>query len=261
MIFYLRGLGQLSPRGNAPGRWRVTGFLVGLGLMYGSLQTRFDYYAQHMFFLHRLQHLALHHLGPFLVALSAPQRAIMAGMPQAMRRGVTSRILGNRVVRGIYRVIQQPAVSALIFVGLIYLWLYPGVHFYAMLNVPLYNLMNWSMAIDGLLFWWMIFNLPRQDTSPTAYFGGRILALFLIMPPQIVAGAYLSLSHHSIYSVYAVCGRLWPISPLVDQELGGLNTWIPACMMSVLAGVIVLSRWMQRDKPVAVPLSGQEKSA
>jgi len=33
------------------------------------LQTRIDYYAQHMFFVHRAAHFVLHHLGAFFIAL------------------------------------------------------------------------------------------------------------------------------------------------------------------------------------------------
>ena len=245
---FVRGQRQLSREQRALGHWRSTGFVVGVFLMYCALQTRFDFYSQHMFFIHRIQHLVLHHLGPLLIALSAPQAAIMAGLPQRLALGIKHPFPGSNIMQSIYRFIQKPATAGFIFVALIYLWLYPGIHFYAMLNVPLYNAMNWSMAIDGLLFWWMIFNLDRKGASATAYFGSRILVLFLIMPPQILIGSYIALSHSDIFSVYEVCGRIWPISAQVDQQLGGLITWIPASMMSALGGVIVLARWMHRDE-------------
>ncbi len=36
------------------------------------MHTQFDYYARYMFFVHRGQHLVLHHLGAFLIALANP---------------------------------------------------------------------------------------------------------------------------------------------------------------------------------------------
>ena len=51
-------------------------FYLGLALLYAALQTKWDYYAGHMFFVHRLQHLVLHDLGPFLLAWSAPTAAL-----------------------------------------------------------------------------------------------------------------------------------------------------------------------------------------
>src|SRR5579862_6559392 len=60
-------------------------FFLGLMLVYAALQTQWDYYAGHMFFVHRLQHLVLHDLGPFLLAWSAPAAALAQGLPAAMR--------------------------------------------------------------------------------------------------------------------------------------------------------------------------------
>src|SRR3974377_1211358 len=58
---------------------RKTAFYAGLALIYAALQTRWDYYAGHMFFVHRLQHFALHDVGPFLLAWSAPTAVLAAG--------------------------------------------------------------------------------------------------------------------------------------------------------------------------------------
>ena len=44
------------PRNQRPGALRVLAFGLGLLLCYGVMQTRFDYYAQYMFFGHRGQH-------------------------------------------------------------------------------------------------------------------------------------------------------------------------------------------------------------
>ena len=76
-LTYLRG----QARGAGVGAARSTAFWMGLALIYAALQTRCDYYAQHMFFLHRLQHLALHHVGPFLIVLAAPGATLLAGAP------------------------------------------------------------------------------------------------------------------------------------------------------------------------------------
>ncbi len=237
-------------------RARAVAFVTGVVLMYAVLQTRYDLWSQHMFFVHRAQHLVLHHLGPFLVALSAPFETLLAGVPGPVRRRFLEPTLANRPLAACYRFVQRPFFSALLFVGLIYFWLIPAIHFIAMLNVPLYNAMNWSMALDGLLFWHMI--LDRRPPAPgrVAGYGARLAALVAVVFPQILLGAYISLAHHDLYPVYAVCGRLWPISPTDDQMLGGLITWIPPAMMSFVGLLVVLSQWMRRENPegtAAVP--------
>jgi putative membrane protein len=241
--FYVLGIA----RGGYPGFWRVLGFVLGIALMYAVSHTQLDYYGQYLFSGHRAQHLVLHHLGPFLVALSAPAPVFAAALPSRWT-GRLRRSLGPvpRVVLAVYRVLQNPFIAAFLFVGLLYFWLWPTVHFTAMLSADLYWIMNWSMALDGLLFWWLVFARDRDGATPHLSFGKRVLMLAMVVPPQIVLGAYIFFSDRNLFDVYAVCGRAFPIDPMTDQQIGGLITWIPASMMSV-AGVIILLAFRLRE--------------
>ncbi len=245
LIFYVRGLRQSAVIDQGFGR--PLAFILGVIGMYAVMQTHFDFWSQHMFFIHRIQHLVLHHLAPFLIALSGPQLVLAAGTPALIRRPLAA-VWRHRLTQTLYDWLQHPIVAPVLFVGLIYLWLIPSIHFYAMLNRPLYLLMNWSMAIDGLLFWWLMFQPRMQGKPPKRVYGSRILILFLITWPQIAIGAYLSLSGQEIFNVYAVCGRIWPLAPAVDQQIGGLVTWIPAAMMSLFGALVVLRQWLRTER-------------
>ncbi|EAR21323.1 cytochrome c oxidase assembly protein [Nitrococcus mobilis] len=238
---YITGLVEGYRSGHREGFWKPFAFLLGVALMYFVTQTQYDYLSQYMFFIHRIQHLVLHHMGPFLIALSAPAAVLGRGVPDSMRRhaGFLRPLL--LPVRIAYRILQQPVIATVLFVGLIFFWLTPSIHFDAMLSAQRYALMNWSMAVDGLLFWWLILNRAPDGLTPQLSYGRRILILAVIMPPQSILGAYIALSRQDLFDVYAVCGRAWPVSPIVDQQIGGLVTWIPASMMSVVAAVILLS--------------------
>ncbi len=226
-------------RGARPSFWAVAAYSLGLALMYAVLHTRLDYYAQYLFAAHRGQHLVLHHLGPFLIALSNP-------VP-VWRRAFGGRPAVPAWLKALYRTLQHPVVAPILFVGLIFFWLQPEIHFDAMLNHRLYLLMNWSMAIDGLLFWHLMM-VPRGPGHLVDLgYGTRVIILLAVMFPQIVLGAYIALGPADLYDVYSVCGRAFPLSPADDQLYGGLLTWIPAAMMSVLGAVIVLGRWMRAD--------------
>lgn len=246
---YLSGLYKCRVAGERIGFWRPFEFMTGLWFMYAVLQTYLDYIATHMFWVHRLQHLVLHHVGPFLIALSAPGEILTRGTPPRMVRFLRP-LVANRVTRGIYRVVQHPVVAPTLFVGLIYFWLTPTIHFYAMLSTPLYKAMNWSMAVEGLLFWWLIVGPERPGSVVRLSYGKRMIVLVAITMPQSILGAYITFHHSALYDVYAVCGRAWPISPRVDQELGGLNTWLPPGMMSALGFIVVASRWMRAESKV-----------
>jgi len=230
----------------APGGWRSFAFFAGLALEYAALQTYVDYLSQHMFWIHRLQHLVLHHVAPILLVAATPAQALWFGSPAWLRDHVLDPLGRQPDLRRLLRFVQNPAVALLLFVGLIYYWLTPAVHFAAMLDADRYLVMNWSMAIDGILFWWLM--LARRDHQGrlAVGYGVRILILCVATLLQILLGAYITLHRGVLFDVYGFCGRAWAVNPLLDQQLGGLLTWIPPAMMSGV-GVIVVLHYVIHD--------------
>jgi putative membrane protein len=201
-----------------------------------------------MFWVHRLQHLVLHHLAPVFLVLAAPGPAMLLGLPLSVRQRLRA-CLHHRMFQRASGFVQHPLVATGLFVGLIYFWLLPTVHFGAMLNATRYRLMNWSMALDGILFWWLMLT-PRAPRGPAATgYGARLLALCVAAVLQILLGAHIALHKSVLFDVYDICGRAWSISPLVDQEFGGLLTWIPAAMMSGFGVLVVLHHLLHAPGP------------
>ncbi|MDR3098993.1 MAG: cytochrome c oxidase assembly protein, partial [Paraburkholderia sp.] len=206
---------------------RQISFWFGLGALYVALHTRLDYVFEHEFFMHRAQHLVLHHLGPFFIALAYPGAALRAGIPFAWRQRFVRPALNARPVRAMLDVVMHPVVAVALFVGLIYFWLLSPIHFIAMLDWRLYRVMNWSMVIDGLLFWWLVLD-PRPAPPARLAPGKRVLVVIAAIPPQIVLGAFIFFTSHELYPVYSLCGRAFTwLSPMRDQQIGGLLLWIP----------------------------------
>lgn len=245
VAWYIRGL-QLTPAPERPHIMRQVAFFTGVAILYAVTMTRFVFLAQHMFFLNRLQQLGMHHVGPALVALGWPGATIARGMPTVMHRVVRIRWL-----QAFLRVVQHPLLAGPIFVGLLYLWLLPDIHLPAMLSPTLYDVMNLSMIIDGLLFWFLILD-PRAAPEARHSFAVRLITVILVCFPEMLIGAYLSFTTESIYSYYDLCGRLLPsIGALEDQHIGGIIVWIPGSLISSAAFMIIMIHLrMQEDKLV-----------
>ncbi|MDE3116900.1 MAG: cytochrome c oxidase assembly protein, partial [Pseudomonadota bacterium] len=79
LLWFFTGLRRLD-EAERPGLLRMASFAAGVVAIYAVVQTHYDYLSQHMFFFHRFQHMVLHHLGPFLIALAWPGAALLAGM-------------------------------------------------------------------------------------------------------------------------------------------------------------------------------------
>jgi putative membrane protein len=263
LVAYIRGLVLTRRAGESTGFWRPLAFILGVVSIYAVLQTYVDYISSHMFWVHRLQHLILHHVAPLLIALSMPLAIMGRGVPRRWREQVLLPLWRHPLVQKLYDIIQNPIVAPFLFVGLIYLWLTPSVHFTAMLSESRYKLMNWSMAVDGILFWWLMIAPRRAQGHANIGYPMRLLILWWVMILQILPGSYIALHHTTIYDVYDICGRAWAIDPLTDQELGGLLTWIPAAMMSVVGSLVVLSYILddRRDESLKQPAAPAEAGA
>jgi putative membrane protein len=243
LYWFARGLARL-PAAERPPLWRNIVFVLGVFSIYAVLQTKIDYFALHMFFIHRAQHYVLHHAGAFLIALGASGPVLWAGMPDFLKP-----VFASRPIKHLVDFIQHPAVAPVLFVGLIYLWLVPEIHTRVMLDARLYNLMNESMAVDGVFFWCLILD---HRPKPPARLGNGLRALLVIAvePLQMILGAVLSLSMTDFYPVYRICGRIWSIGALSDMHYGGLIIWLPSTMTS-FAGMIVVLVTMRLNEEAA----------
>jgi putative membrane protein len=78
-----------------------------------------------------------------------------------------------------------------------------------MLDGRLYALMNWSMVLDGLLFWALV--LDRRPKPPARIgYGARAALSIGVMFPQIVMGAIIGFSTRDLYPYYTLCRRIIP---------------------------------------------------
>ena len=239
---YLRG----TWRSTMTSSWlRQLLFWSGLALTYLCLHTQLDYYAEHEFFISRLQQFGLQHLGPFLIALSYPGAAFRRALPLRWRARVLRPLFARGPLRWLFDFLFNPLVASLLFVGLMVFWLWPSVNFAAMLDWRLYRLMNWSMVLDGLLYWWLILDTRPKPPARLAP-GVRVLVEMVVMVPQILVGAYITFAHRDLYPVYDLCGRAFSgISQSADQYMGGLIVWIPTAMMSAFGALLAFRNWLR----------------
>ena len=221
-------------------------FWIGLLFLYSVSHTQAVYYAEHEFFVHQLQSLVLQNVGPFFIALSCPKEALLAGLPVAGRR-LTGMFSTWKPVNYLVKVLLHPIAAATVFVGLIAFWLLPSINFIAMLDWRVYRLMNWSMVLNGLMFWGIALD-SHSRWSP----GCRIVMMLAIIPPQILIGALIFFTPHELYPIYTLCGRAFTgMSSITDQQIGGLILWMNAAMMSVIGILIVIHRELRPSKLIS----------
>lgn len=266
LLFVISGV--LFARGtfvHKVGKLRQWYFWVGFVLLYLSMHTHVDYYAERVFFIHRLQHLVLHHLGPLLIMAAYPGQVIRAGMPLSWRVALKN-FRQTRSCQIIEAILTNKWLVPFMFVFLVLIWLLPTIQFYSMLDWRLYRLMNWSVVISGFLYWNLVLDrrpyVEREITAKTALgrfwqrhgAGGKLAAMtpteramspILTMAPQILAGIYITFTSVDLYPLFDVCGRALPITALQDQGWGGLIMWVPAAIVESFGIIVALASWVR----------------
>lgn len=236
---------------------RVTGvrqafFWIGMVLLYASMHTRLDYYAERMFFIHRLQHLVLHHLGPLLIMGAYPGQVMRAGLPMSWRLRLRDfRTSGPG--RALIAVLTNKILVPLLFVVLVLGFLIPTVQFYSMLDWRLYRFMNWSVVISGFMYWNLI--LDRRPSPPAVLSpGGRIISPVITMVPQMIVGAIITFTEHDLYPIFDLCGRAIPgMTAVTDQAIGGLTMWVLAGFIEVFGLLFALATLMRLSAKNRLP--------
>ena len=252
LFWYLRGL-VTTPGKERPAIWRQACFLIGFGLIYGVLQTHFEYMAQHMFFLNRAQHVVMHHLGPFLMVLAWPGDTLMRGMP------ALKHLTRWKPLVVVFRILQQPVIACTLFAGLVGFWLVPAIHFKAMIDPTLYTIMNWTMVGDGILFWCLVLD-PRPTPAAPYSHATRMVASMAVMFPQIVIGAMIAFrqSGTSMHSTIGAAASIPRSAPSTTRFMGGLIAWIPAAMMSIAGLLWAINMLRINEEKNAEEFDGEE---
>jgi len=241
-VLYLRGSRRLRVSFG-----RQLAFWAGMAIIYLSLHTYLDYYAEHEFFVHRLQQLLLHHLAPLLIVAAYPAGTLRAGLPLTWRARGLRPLQRSWPWRLIMGVLLNPTVATLLFVIFVLIWLIPPLQTLAMLDWRVYRFMNWTMLISGFAYWSLV--LDHRPHPPGRMVAGmRVLSPVITMSPQILAGAIVTFSKTDLYPIFEICGRAFSFNVLTGQLIGGLITWVPAALIETIGGLMALRLWLNLSR-------------
>ncbi len=223
---------QLAPE-PAP-TWRRLSFLSGSVLLLltlnGPLHDLSDGY---LFSAHMVQHLILTLLIPPLWLMGLPEWLVRA----AIRRP------------GVYalaRTLTHPGLTFVVYNAVFIGWHVPVVYEAALEHHGLHILQHIMFIASAVMLWW-----PAVDPSPELSRMGppmRLFYLFAVGIPMSVVAALITLSSDVLYPWYAVQPRVLGLSPLDDQQLGGLIMWVPGGLSWWVAISIIYLRWAQREE-------------
>ncbi|MCH7737454.1 MAG: cytochrome c oxidase assembly protein, partial [Chloroflexi bacterium] len=178
---YLNGLSNWHRPSHPISRWQRASFFTGLFLIFIALQSPLDNLSEHLLSFHQLQHFLLRMMAPLLVLLGAPLTPILRGLPPWVLQGFVKPTVRNSLARAVYEKLTNPVISVALFMGVLYLWQFPGGFNLALRNEFVHAIMHMTMMSSGFIFYWAVIDpAPRRSR---VHYGVRVLYLGLIVIP------------------------------------------------------------------------------
>lgn len=186
--------------------------------------------ADALFAAHMLQHLLLVAAAAPLLAAGTPGIALLALLPRRARTWLTSRRL--RVVRAASRTpgVLIALVAWVVHVTVVWLWHAPSLYAWALQSSVAHATEHASLLFTAWAFWAVVLH-PRHRVGVAT----GMLYLFAAAGHCAALGALLTLTPTPWYAVHATTAPAWGMTPLEDQQLGGVIMWVPGGM--IYAGV------------------------
>jgi len=225
-------------------RRQVASFFAALVVLFfalnGPLHNLSDNY---LFSAHMAQHLLLTLVFPPLLLYGTPAHLVRL-------------LLRHRWVMAVARVVTRPLAAASIFTAPIVIWHVPALYEAALRHHNVHILQHLVFLTTAVIMWWPV--LSPVPELPRAQHLVQMLYLFLLGIPMSVTGALITLSGSVLYPFYATAPRVGGLSPLDDQQIGGLLMWVLGGLMLWIVMTVIWFRWSfwdaRDDAERAVPL-------
>jgi putative membrane protein len=238
-LLFWYGIGALR-RGHQPGLGKHhLAFAAGCISLLLALISPLHRLGDVLFCAHMLQHEILLLIAAPLFAASRPGVTLLYALPCRSRQpvGAWIAIVENDTPLSI---LFSPLGAFLVHAAALWLWHLPYLYQAAMDSDFIHALQHLSFVLSGVLFWSALFGAGRS----TMTYGAGVLYVFGTAAHCSALGALLTFSSVIWYPIYINRTELWHLTPLQDQQLGGLLMWVPSGVLFILIGIWLFARWL-----------------
>lgn len=250
-LLYGTGLGRLWRRAGARrgiSGWQAASFAAGWLALAAALVTPLDALGSRLFAAHMVQHELLMVVAAPLLVLGRPLAAWTWALAPSQRRRVGAATRWPWLA-GAWSGITRPVTAWTLHAVALWAWHVPVLFEAALHHEAVHVLQHTTFLGTALLFWWAV--LGGDPRSPR---GGFALAyLFTTMMHTGALGALLTFAPTAWYPAYEQAGGAFGLTPVEDQQLGGLIMWVPGGIAYVIAGLALVGRLLAR--PDVTPAS------
>jgi putative membrane protein len=196
-----------------------------------------------LFSAHMTQHELLMLVAAPLLVLGRPMIPFLWALPKSVALTIASWTKAPSW-QGAWKAITAPFVAWVIHAVVLWSWHVPFLFQATRASEFVHALQHGSFLFSALLFWWAVLHGRRR----WAGFGVAVLYMFTTALHSGLLGALLTFTHTIWYPIYHDTTQSWGLTPLEDQQLGGLIMWIPAGLVYVIAGLALFAGWLRESE-------------
>lgn len=237
----MRALWRRAGNGRGVSGWRAAAFATGWLALVIALVSPLHALGEALFSAHMAQHELLMTVAAPLLVLGRPLVPALFALPPGARRGA-SEWTQVPAFRRAWGRLTRPGSAWLLHAIAIWGWHLPRLYDATLRNDLVHTLQHLSFLGTALLFWWTVLH-PSWSGR-----GLAMLSLFTTMLQTGALGAILTVSSAVWYPPYAGTTRAWGLTPLEDQQLGGLIMWIPGGAAYLIAALALLGNSLRESE-------------
>ena len=237
-LLFIIGLYRLKRRSIRT--WEALCFAGGWLALFVALVSPVHAWGQVLFSAHMSQHEILMLVAAPLLVLGRPLIAFLWALPLSWSRslGNLSKIIW---INRLWRALTIPLVAWLIHAIALWVWHIPALFDATLHSEAVHTLQHLSFLLSALLFWWALIHGRHGAMG----YGAAVLYVFTTSVHSGALGALITIAGSVWYPSYAPLTASWGLTPLEDQQLGGLIMWIPAGLVYVIAGLALFAGWLR----------------
>lgn len=231
---------QAGP-GRGIARRQAAAFAGGWLALAAALVTPLDALGTRLFAAHMVQHELLMVVAAPLLVLGRPLAAWTWALAPSQRRRIGAATRWPWLAAA-WGGITRPVTAWTLHALALWAWHVPVLFEAALRHEAVHILQHTTFLGTALLFWWAV--LGGDPRSPR---GGFALAyLFTTMMHTGALGALLTFAPTAWYPAYGQAAGAFGLTPVEDQQLGGLIMWVPGGIAYVIAGLALVGRLLAR---------------
>ncbi len=241
-----RRLRRYNVEGRLLAEWRIWCYGGAMLAIVLALLSPVDAFSGLFFFVHMTQHLLLMLVAAPLLWLGAPILPVMWALPRSIRVGVGRIVAPVSPLHALLSFLTNPLVAQGLFLTTLAGWHVPAYYDIAQGRTPIHEFEHTMFLGASLLFWWPVIH-PWGGKRRLSYEA----AIAYFIPPILLSnliGALLTFANRPLYGNYLNVPRLWGISVVQDQQLGGLIMWVPGMVPYAIAIFLLVSQLMKQGE-------------